>query len=116
VHATAGNFDNYITEVSDLIAELNRYWSLIQPWNFANQTDKESKEKMKTILYMSFEGIRIAALLLQPIMPDKTSQLLETLQIPTEQRFFWNAQLDSAPSNRRIGPMKPLFPKIDEFK
>jgi methionyl-tRNA synthetase len=103
-------------EVTDLIAELNRYWSLVQPWNFANQTDRDSMEKMKTVLYMSFEGIRIAALLLQPIMPQKSAHLLDTLRIPLEQRFFWNALLDSAPLDRQIGPMKPLFPKIDELE
>jgi methionyl-tRNA synthetase len=114
-HAQNGHFDEYIAEVSKVIIELNRYWSLVQPWNF--ESTQQGKEKLQTVLYMSFEGIRIATLLLQPIMPLKCKMLLDRLGIPLEERSFDNAVLDGCTvKSRRMEPMEPLFPKINEYE
>jgi methionyl-tRNA synthetase len=105
-----GHFDDYIAETLEIITELNRYWSLVEPWNIKNP------EKLQTILYISFEGIRIVSVLLQPIMPTKCKILLDWLGIPVDCRSLDSAVYGCAISDRKIDPMKPLFPKIDEFK
>lgn len=108
-----GNFVDAITETTGLISDLNRYWSIIQPWKFTNNEAEENKEKMKTVFYMSFEGIRIVALLLQTVMPDKMKALLDQMSIPLDERAFINAKLDGCSVlDRQMEPSKPLFAKI----
>ncbi len=97
-----------------MIADLNKYWTVVQPWTFAQSQKEQDIEKMKTVLCMSFEGIRIAALMLQPIMPDKMKILLDNLGIPQQERFYQHAILNGTSiANRVVLPMKPLFPKLE---
>jgi methionyl-tRNA synthetase len=55
-----GLLPDYLDLVSDLVADLNKYWSTVEPWNFSKQNTIESRQKLQNVLYMSFELIRIS--------------------------------------------------------
>ncbi len=49
----------------EVVAETNRYFANAEPWKL-NKTDPA---RMRLVLYVTIETLRIAATLLQPIMP-----------------------------------------------
>jgi methionyl-tRNA synthetase len=105
-----GQFSEALAEITKLISSINRYWSHVEPWHMdaVNQ-----KNELTNIMYISFEAIRIAAILLQPVMPTTSSCILDTLQVPVQERMFEHAVLDKCTvTDRKVTPAKPLFPKI----
>jgi methionyl-tRNA synthetase len=79
---------------------------------------------MRLVLYVTIETLRIAAILLQPIMPASMSRLLDLLAVPQDVRAF--AALEngeaagSLDARHRLVPGRalpapaPIFPRYVE--
>ncbi len=65
----------YIGAVFDAVSEANRYFANAEPWRLA-RTDPA---RMRLVLYVTIETLRIAAILLQPAMPASMGALLDLL-------------------------------------
>lgn len=70
----------------------------LEPWELANACAAEpTNESLRVDLYQVIfsiqECVRIAAILLQPIMPSKMAQLLDSLGVAQERRMFEHARL-----------------------
>ena len=94
-----------IDEVMKLVRFVNTYLEKQAPWKVA----KTDLPRAGTILYVATESLRIAAVLLSAVMPEKTRTVLDIL-----------GALDTSPS---WGGLKPngilktheaLFPRIEE--
>ena len=87
--AAMRNFElhNYIGAVMDDIAAANRYFANAEPWRLA----KSDPERMRVVLYATLETLRVAAILLQPAMPEAMAKLLDLLGVPAERRSFADA-------------------------
>ena len=87
--------------VFEVVAEANRYFANAEPWKLA----KADPARMRLVLYVTTETLRVVAILLQPIMPASMAALLDLIAVAPEARAF--AALDAAPkpavSKRRIG-------------
>ena len=106
----------------------NRYWDATKPWLLAKAAysktapDLASQKRLQTILYFTLETVRIAALMLQPIMPTKMGKLLDDLGVEKEERTWenakegkrWRLEGRNDVENAKIRKMEPLFPKWDE--
>lgn len=96
-----------------VVAEANRYFAGEAPWALA----KTDPVRQKTVLYVTAEVVRQIAILAQPVMPESSGKLLDSLGIPADARNF--AALGSA---RRIaaGTVLPapvgVFPRYVEPK
>lgn len=99
-----------IDEIITFVRLLNKYMETRQPW----QLVKIDKEAAGTTLYTAAEGLRIAAILLQPIMPEKISILLTTL--PTEKNGRSDFEWGKLKPHEKIGDIPILFPRIDVKK
>jgi methionyl-tRNA synthetase len=94
-----------------VVRATNRYFESSAPWSLA----KTDKQKCGEVLYECAETLRIAAVILYPVMPKKMAELLARLGEPVE-----NFKLDDstrwgrlrAGAKLRMG--EPLFPRIDE--
>ncbi|MGD0721744.1 MAG: methionine--tRNA ligase [Roseiarcus sp.] len=75
---------NYLAAVFDVVAKANRYFAAAEPWRLA-RTDRA---RMETVLYATIETLRIAAVLLQPVMPAAMASLLDLLATPADARDF----------------------------
>ncbi|HXZ17824.1 MAG TPA: methionine--tRNA ligase, partial [Roseiarcus sp.] len=106
--------------VFDVVAETNRYFANAEPWKLA----KTEPMRMRLVLYATLETLRIAAILLQPIMPGAMGKLLDLLAVPPEARTFTALEtgdkagrLDAphrlAPGGALPPPM-PVFPRYVE--
>ena len=67
-----------------VLGAANRYFSAQEPWVLR----KTDEQRFATVLYTTLETVRIAALLIQPVMPASAGKLLDLLGQPTDRRDF----------------------------
>lgn len=99
---------NSIFEITGL---LNKYIDTEAPWKLA----KENPERIPTVLYNVWNGVRIATLLLYPFMPTKTAQVWKALGLGSDigkVAFDDEKQFYQAGDLAEIGKIPPLFPRI----
>jgi len=93
------------------VAEANRYFAAAAPWELR----KTDPERMATVLWVTAEIVRQAAILAQPFVPAGAEKLLDLLAIPADARDF-----KALRKGRRIKPGTPLpapapvFPRFVE--
>jgi len=93
-----------IEETLQLVRKLNKYIESQAPWKVA----KVDLKRAGQILYTATEGLRISAILLSAIMPERTSRVLDVL-----------GALDSKPewgglkSGTQLKSHEALFPRLD---
>ncbi|MDO9560150.1 MAG: class I tRNA ligase family protein, partial [Bradyrhizobium sp.] len=61
-----------------VVAEANRYFAGEAPWALA----KTDPARQRTVLYVTAEVVRQVAILAQPVMPDSSAKMLDSLGIP----------------------------------
>ena len=74
----------WLNAVWAVVAEANRYFAGEAPWALA----KTDPDRQKTVLYVTAEVVRQVAILTQPVMPDASSKLLDSLGVPPDERDF----------------------------
>tara|TARA_Y100000590_G_scaffold263255_1_gene295418 strand:+ start:1343 stop:2881 length:1539 start_codon:yes stop_codon:yes gene_type:complete len=103
------NLNNYIKSVINLSFLTNKYINDEEPWKLF----KTDKEKMNNILHISLEQIAKITILLNPIIPDSTTKVLEALNIKKELRnlSFLDGEI-IIPDGLEIKKLNILFKKI----
>jgi methionyl-tRNA synthetase len=95
-----------------VVADANRYFAGQEPWALK----KTDPAKMETVLYVTAEVLRMVGVLIQPVMPQAASKLLDVLNVPEEARVF-NDFAKRLESGRALPAPSPIFPRyIDEEK
>ena len=84
-----------------MLGAANRYFSAQQPWVLRKSESDADQVRFATVLYTTCEAVRIAALLIQPVMPESAGKLLDLLGQPADQRDF-------AAIGTRLAPGTPL--------
>ena len=69
-----------------MLGAANRYFSAQEPWVLRKSESEADQARFATVLYTTCEAVRIAALLVQPVMPDSAGKLLDLLGQPPDQR------------------------------
>lgn len=64
----------------------NLFFETLKPWEL--KKNQNSQEELKVVLHLTLETLRVAGILLQPIVPNLSKVLLDKLDIPLEERFF----------------------------
>ncbi len=105
-------FSNGLESLFSFIKELNRYADQRAPWKLAkNQEDSAQRQLNATLLFL-MEGIRLSAFALLPVMPEKSSKVVEILSMDLNQP--WVKSLTWQPENlglKSVGAALILFPK-----
>jgi methionyl-tRNA synthetase len=113
-HMEKLEFHKALMALWDLINHINRYVDQSAPWALAR--DPEQQSRLHTVLYYSLESLKIVSVLLAPLMPDASKEILdrlglqaEPLNLKLDQHASWGVlQPDTA---TRRG--KALFPRIE---
>jgi methionyl-tRNA synthetase len=84
-------YDSYefyhgIIAIMDVLRTCNAYVQHEQPWILAKSAIQTDKERLQTLIYLTFECLRICGILLQPIVPSIAKQLLDILGINQAKR------------------------------
>ena len=114
-HMDAFQFSMGLNEAFKLISRANKYIDETAPWILAKS--EETKPRLLTVLKNLCECIRIAAILITPVMPATAEAIFNQLNVPAEGRV-WDARsyCDSADAAWNTTVTAPLFPRIDMEK
>ena len=72
-------FSVALQDIWQLIGECNRYIDQNMPWVLAKT--EEGKERLKTVMYVLCESIRIVGILIAPTMPRTPARIFEQLGV-----------------------------------
>ena len=114
-HMDAFQFSLGLNEAFKLIGRANKYIDETAPWILAKSED--TKARLLTVLKNLCECIRIAAILITPVMPDTAEAIFNQLNVPAEGRT-WDARFycDVQDKARKANVGAALFPRIDMEK
>ncbi|AGC64210.1 Methionine--tRNA ligase [Mycobacterium marinum] len=71
-----------------MLGHANKYFSDQQPWVLRKSESETDQARFRTTLYTTCEAVRIAALLVAPVMPESAAKLLDLLGQRPDQRSF----------------------------
>ena len=92
-----------IEEIMQFIRNVNRYMERNAPWKLV----KDDKATAGRVLYTAGEALRISAILLSPVMPNRTQLLLDALG-GDKSNNSWGGLSPEA----KLKQHDPLFPRI----
>jgi methionyl-tRNA synthetase len=96
-----------------MLGAANKYFSAQQPWVLRKSESETDQIRFRTVLYTTLEAVRIAALLVQPVMPEAAGKLLDLLGQPADQRTF--SALGTRLSHGTVlPPPTGVFPRYQE--
>ncbi|NCU73152.1 MAG: methionine--tRNA ligase [Candidatus Fonsibacter ubiquis] len=99
---------NYLKDIIQLCSEVNKYVNDSAPWSLKD----DNLEKRNIIIYTVLEFVRKISILLQPIIPEKTKIILDSLNVKEDERFIKNINKNSSiKPESRIQKINILFKK-----
>jgi methionyl-tRNA synthetase len=113
--AVRTNFDapamnNALETIWLMLGAANRYFSKQEPWVLRKSEAPQDQERFRTVLYTTLEAVRVAALLVQPVMPTSAARLLDLLGQPQDNRSFTAIATRLAPGTTLPAP-SGIFPR-----
>ncbi|KAK8047768.1 hypothetical protein PG996_015832 [Apiospora saccharicola] len=106
-----------LKEIMEVVFQANRVLQHTEPWRLVKAGEVEA-EAAHQIIYHTAEALRVAGILLQPFMPEKSAGLLDRLGVDPRQRTFDCARFGSDPAYGVStvplgeGAQSSLFPPI----
>jgi methionyl-tRNA synthetase len=95
--------------VWDLVRRLNQYVQERAPWKLAKEDGAAAE--LDTVLYTLVEGLRVAALLSAPVLPETSERLLAALG--HDDLALGAARLGAVEGGTQLGELGQLFPKVE---
>ena len=95
-----------------MLGAVNRYFSAQEPWVLRKSDAESDQIRFRTVLYTTLEAVRVAAVLVQPVMPDSAAALLDLLGQPPGRRDFACLGVPLAPGTELPAP-RAVFPRYE---
>ena len=109
-HFDAPAMNNALETIWLMLGAANRYFSKQEPWVLRKSAAPQDQERFRTVLYTTLEAVRVAALLVQPVMPTSAARLLDLLGQAEDQRAFTAVSTRLAPGTPLPTP-SGVFPR-----
>jgi methionyl-tRNA synthetase len=110
-------FHHAIERIRNLLTNTDWYVNELEPWRLVKKPDPESQRLLDLVLYVGLEVVRIAAVLLSPIMPRKCGEILaylgETRPLDGSTPFAELAAFGGLKAGHVLSGDVPKFPRID---
>lgn len=112
----ANQFSDALASVWTLISRTNKYIDETTPWILAK--DEHNTPTLAGVMYVLIESLRIATVMLTPIMPDKAAEIFAQLGITDDAlKTFDSIQTFGAlPTTLSVQKGEVVFPRIDKEK
>ena len=112
-HMDELQFSVALQDIWQLIGECNRYIDQNMPWVLAKT--EEGRERLKTVMYVLCECIRIVAILIAPTMPRTPARIFEQLGVSDSAlcSFESTSHFGVLPAGGKVQKGEALFPRID---
>jgi len=114
------DFQGGILAVFDFVRQVNGYLTDQEPWKVAKSDSPEARTRLATILYTAADSLRAIAILLEPVMPETSERLWESLGASTSLGPLRDQQVRDASAWGALPPGSPvtkgavLFPRLEE--
>ncbi|MFE1884001.1 methionine--tRNA ligase [Streptomyces diastatochromogenes] len=114
------DFQGGILAIFDFVKQVNGYITEQEPWKVAKDDSPEGQARLATILYTAAESLRAVAVLLNPIMPDTSQKLWDslgaepTLGALTDQKVQEGGAWGKLPAGATVTKGAILFPRLEE--
>jgi methionyl-tRNA synthetase len=95
-----------------MLGATNRYFSAQEPWVLRKSESAEDQVRFRTVLYVTLEAVRVAAVLIQPVLPDSAATLLDQLGQPEDSRDFAALDVRLVPGRALPAP-SGVFPRYE---
>ena len=93
-----------------MLGAANRYFSAQEPWVLRKSGAAADQDRFRTVLYVTLEVVRIAALLVQPVMPSSAAKLVDLVGQDEARRDFTAVGVRIAPGTPLPAPAG-VFPR-----
>ena len=104
------NLNEYIKTVVNFSFEANKYFNDSEPWLFK----KKDPDRMNTILFTIVEQIKNISILLNPIIPESTRKVLNTINLSDKDILIENIKKEYIVSHsKELKEIDILFKKIE---
>ncbi|MBD9731334.1 methionine--tRNA ligase [Streptomyces sp. H28] len=114
------DFQSGILAVFDFVKQVNGYITEQEPWKVAKDTSDEGKARLATILYTAAESLRAVAVLLNPVMPETSQKLWDSLGAEAGLGALADQKVQEAgtwgllPVGSTVTKGAVLFPRLEE--
>ena len=102
-HLDQFKMDKLLHEIMTFIRSVNGYMEKHQPWKMI----KEDQESAGNVLYHAAESLRVGAIMLSPVMPEKSQEILDALGAK-DSKLEWGM----LNPGDKISKGDPIFPRI----
>ncbi|RJX16305.1 methionine--tRNA ligase [Candidatus Bathyarchaeota archaeon] len=99
---------NFILTTINLARLANKYINDKEPWKIV----KENPEKAASTLWVATQIVKALATFLQPIIPQTSNKIWETLGLKNKSIQQWNGIIEKIKAGHKINKPKPLFKKV----
>lgn len=103
-HYEAYNLHHAIEVAMEALRTTNQMFEHHQPWRLIKSKELDTLKEFEAVISLALENLRVTTLVLHPIIPKLTSNLLDFFQVPMENRS-WNdtkpLHLTNASNGRR---------------
>jgi len=118
ISAASGHYDSLELHRASsaawkIISTCNEQIQHREPWKMAK--DPEQLQDLAVFLYAVLESVRIAVILLSPIIPDKAKGCLEALGANTDVHFPASTTWGGLGAKLPLTKPAPLFPRLDQL-
>jgi methionyl-tRNA synthetase len=106
------DYSGALAEVWSWISRLNQRIVAVEPWKLAKEPDR--REELFGFLYRLLEGVRLVAVLSAPVMPRAVGRIFAMLGLDDSEPELGDLAWGRLEPGTALGPVTPLFPRIDK--
>lgn len=104
-------YDSYefyhgIIAIMDVLRACNAYVQHEQPWLLAKSTTENDRQRLQILIYLTLECLRVGGILLQPIVPSISKQLLDKLGVDHNKRRLHDCTVLIEHTSKKLNIMK----------
>ena len=113
IHSMFDNmqFHTALDKIFTFIRAINRYAEQRAPWKLAKSEDQADRKRLETSLAYMAEGLRLAATMLTPVMPDISAKILNLLSLEKIERYGDLIKWGNSLEGKKLGQQAILFPR-----
>lgn len=100
-----------LEQVISFAKRSNKYIDETMPWVLAK--DEKDHPRLKTVLYVLTENLRLLSGLLSPFIPDTAKEMLKQLNL--EEESYENLVYGGLKDGHTVGNQSPIFERLEEL-
>lgn len=112
-HMDTMQFSSALASVWTLISRTNKYIDETKPWVLAKE--ETSRKELGSVMAHLAESLRVAAILLQPVLVETPAKIFEQLGIDKENSGWDTVAFGQFPADSKVTKKgEPIFPRLDK--